>query len=282
MTGTPTAQAALTGAAAPTPTAFPDVRTTTMRLTNLADHLRLWGLDVHEEPGWKTRGNPFPAKPAVVVAHHTATARSQTSDYPSLRVVRDGRSDLPGPLSQLGLGYSGKVYVIASGIANHAGKGAWRGVDSSAKTVGIEAESPGDGTWTAAQRRTYPLLCAALCDLLSSPASLVCGHREWALPAGRKIDPTGIDLNQLRSQTAVRLQTGPAKPPSPTPAKDDDMQIIRTCPGAVTRYFTAAGVVSISDSDVAVLRKHGVPVENVAAKSDYAALVAIHERLMGK
>lgn len=210
-----------------------------MRLSNLADHLRAWGLDVVEVEGWKTRGKPFPAAPRVVVAHHTATKRSATKDYPSLAVVRDGRSDLPGPLSQLGIGYSGKVYVIASGVSNHAGKGAWQGISvGNSKSVGIEAESPGDGTWTDAQRKTYPLLCAALCDLLGSPASLVCGHKESALPQGRKVDPAGIHLGQLRSQTAALLRRGKPKPkPAPAPTfPPEEARMIVKFEGSGTFY----------------------------------------------
>ena len=176
---------------------------------DLPDQLRRWGLDVVEVDGWQARGVPFTVRPVIVVAHHTATSARAAGDYPSLGIVRDGREGLAGPLSQFGLGRSGRVYVIASGKANHAGAGAWDGISTSTMTVGIEAESPGDGTWTDEQRRAYPLLAAAVCAYLGTPARRVCGHREWALPAGRKPDPTGIDLTAFRAAVAGHLHAGP-------------------------------------------------------------------------
>lgn len=203
-----------------------------MRLLDLPDWLKWWGLEHELVRGWQTRGLDFPATPSVVIWHHTATPRTAPGDYPSLRVVRDGRSDLPGPLSQVGLGRSGKVYVVAAGKANHAGRGRWRNVELSSRTVGIEAESPGDGSWTPAQRWVYPLLAAALHDGLNSPATLSCGHWEWALPAGRKVDPRGIDMNAMRRTVDRRLTVGPprtnpipAQPP-PIVLEDDMLQLI--------------------------------------------------------
>lgn len=209
-----------------------------MRLTGLADHLRNWGFDVVEEPGWKTRGAHFDAMPQVVVCHHTGTKRSTVKDYPSLAVVRDGRtkpdgSRLPGPLSQLGLGYSGKVYVIAAGKANHAGEGEWRGIDvGNSRSVGIEAESPGDGTWTPKQREVYPRLAACVAAYLEQPADNICAHRESAKPPGRKPDPVGIDMPRLRAAAAGWLERGgrpPTAPQPPAPTTQEDAMYIIEC-----------------------------------------------------
>jgi hypothetical protein len=258
-----------------------------MRLTGLVDHLRSWGFDVVEVAGWKTRGVDFPAKPQVVVCHHTGTPPSTTKDYPSLVTVRDGREDLSGPLSQLGLGYSGTVYVIAAGVAHHAGKGSWRGINvGNERSVGIEAESPGDGTWTPKQREVYPRLAACVADYLEQPATNICAHRESALPAGRKPDPVGIDMPKLRAAADGWIKRG-GKPPTPKPAptptnpEDDDMiGKIYTCTGRSTRYFTAGGVTKVDAAEVKILRARGVPVEAISSQADFGVLVAIHERLM--
>lgn len=192
---------------------------------NTPEILKSWGLKVVEVDGWENRGvkDPkgapqfFPATPKVIVNHHTGTPASRKGDYPTLNVVRDGRSDLPGPLSQFGGGRDGTIYVIAAGKANHAGKGAWKDVNESIKTVGIEWENPGDSKWTAAQKAAMPLLNAALVEILHTDAAHVCGHREWALPAGRKDDPAGIDLNDLRKRTAAAKKPAPKAAEKPLP-----------------------------------------------------------------
>jgi hypothetical protein len=199
-----------------------------VRLTGLADALRRWKLDVEEVPGWEKLGKDFPSMPEVVLAHHTGTPATAKGDYPSLNVVRNGRSDLPGPLSQVGIGRSGKVYVIAAGKCNHAGEGSWLGINvGNYKSVGIEAESPGGGEWTAEQRRVYPIVCAALCELLDTPATHVAGHRETALPLGRKPDPRGIDLVKLRAKVAALLAAGPEPEPTPPapPVEQEDEEV---------------------------------------------------------
>ena len=194
-----------------------------MRLTGLPDKLRQWGLNVVEVPGWETRGVDFPKMPSVVVCHHTGTPLRPGKDLPTQRVLVEGRSDLPGPLCQVGLGYSGTVYVIAAGKANHAGKGHWNGhTVGNTDSVGIEAESPGDGTWTQAQRLAYPRVCAALHDLLGTGASLTCAHRESAEPHGRKDDPVGIDMDLLRGQVAHLLKQGPPRTAHQTTAPEGD------------------------------------------------------------
>lgn len=178
--------------------------------TGIVQHLRAWGLTVTETSGWQTRGADFPAQPLVIVDHHTGTPDSAKGDYPTLNVVINGRSDLQGPLCQFGLGRSGTVYLIAAGKANHAGKGAWDGVNvGNSRSVGVEAESAGGGRWTRQQLEAYPILNAALCAFFTIPARRVCAHRESALPHGRKDDPVGIDMDVMRAKVAQLLTKQP-------------------------------------------------------------------------
>ncbi len=171
-----------------------------MRLLNLAERLRDAGVETVEVQGWRTRGRAFEQTPQVVVGHHTASNRNGGA-MPSLNILIHGRSDLPGPLCQIGLSRRGVAYVIASGKANHAGPGQWRHIETSSLTVGIEAENDGIGEpWPAHQLAAYDLCAAVLLDTLDQPASMYCGHKEWALPVGRKIDPHGIDLDQQRGR----------------------------------------------------------------------------------
>nr|WP_225957984.1 N-acetylmuramoyl-L-alanine amidase [Amycolatopsis lexingtonensis] len=138
-----------------------------------------------------------------VVGHHTATADSAPGDYPSLDIVTNGRADLAGPLCNLGLGRGGTVYVVAAGCAYHAGASRWLDfLDINDEFLGIEAESAGAGGWTDAQRDAYPKLVAALLRYMSRGVERYAGHKDVCLPAGRKIDPVGIDTGWLRERAA--------------------------------------------------------------------------------
>ena len=176
-----------------------------MRALWLPDALRKWGLDPILVPGWETRGKPL-WDVQVVIGHHTGGA--STGAYPSLAVVRDGRADLPGPLSQIGLGRDCRPRVIASGKANHAGRGAWAGISDSSRTLGIEAENNGRQPWPDDMVAAYHLTVAALLDGAGLPSTRFCGHREWALPKGRKPDPHTLDLDDFRSAVARLLTHG--------------------------------------------------------------------------
>lgn len=187
-----------------------------MWLSDLADACRASGLPVAEETGWRARGHGPMVAARGIICHHTAGIR--TGNYPSLRVVRDGRPGLPGPLAHLGLARDGTIIVIAAGLAYHAGTGSWPGLSGNSDCIGIEAESVGDGTdWTPAQRAAWPRLCAALARHYGIPARNVIAHREWA--PGRKIDPAGIDMPALRAS----LTTAGSRLPTLDPSEEDDM-----------------------------------------------------------
>lgn len=178
----------------------------------LPQALKAEGVKVVEVAGWATRGKTI-NPPKVVVAHHTAT-RPTTSDATVVRLLVDGRPDLPGPLCHVGLGRDGTAYVVAAGKANHAGTGAWQGVTGSVNTFGIEAFNDGLGEpWPAVQLDAYDRIVAAVLRHEGRDASWLCAHREWALPAGRKTDPRGIDMDQMRARVQTLL--------NPTEETDD-------------------------------------------------------------
>ncbi|MGH3986341.1 MAG: peptidoglycan recognition protein family protein [Pseudonocardiaceae bacterium] len=166
----------------------------------LADAARLTGYPVVETPGWRSRGHgPMRAVEGVVMHH---TANPQPGNYPSLRIVRDGRAGLAGPLAQLGLGRDGTVYIIAAGLSYHGGASSWAGFhDLNDEFLGIEAESAGTrDDWTTAQRDAYPRLVAALLHYMRRGADRVGLHREVCRPAGRKIDAAYWDGSQTRAR----------------------------------------------------------------------------------
>lgn len=182
-------------------------------LTWLADVLRAAGLKVVETEGWKSRGRGDMGSVKGVVCHHTGTPRS-SGNMPTLNVLIEGRSDLAGPLSQLGLGYDGTYYCVGAGLCNHAGPGGWRGLSGNGNVIGIEAENPGDGQWPAVQVEAYIRGVAAICKHLGISSSMVCGHKEWT---SRKDDPAGIDMGDFRQKVQQLLDGGSIQPLPDTP-----------------------------------------------------------------
>lgn len=175
-------------------------------LTDLADILRNAGLTVEEVEGWKTRGHGVMTSVKGILAHHTAGAA--TGDFPSLRIVRDGRPDLSGPLSQLGLGRSGKWYVIAAGKSYHAGATIDDSIFGNSNAIGIEAEATGvpstnvgHANWPEVQYQSYIRGVKALQAAYGIPAARVLGHKEAAVPAGRKPDPN-FSMAEFRAALA--------------------------------------------------------------------------------
>jgi hypothetical protein len=174
----------------------------------LADAARTTGYPVVEVTGWRTRGHGGMRVVEGVVGHHTGTPDRAAGDYPSLGIVTNGRSDLAGPLCNLGLGRGGTIYIVAAGCAWHAGASRWAGfTDLNDEFLGIEAESAGTGVWSAAQLDAYPKLVAALLHYMSRGPERYAGHKDVCLPLGRKIDPIGVDSAWMR-QRAARILTG--------------------------------------------------------------------------
>ncbi|HKQ05832.1 MAG TPA: N-acetylmuramoyl-L-alanine amidase [Blastocatellia bacterium] len=171
----------------------------------LPDALKQAGLKVSTSFGWENRGRGDVGTIFGVICHHTAGPKS--GNMPSLNTLINGRSDLHGPLAQLGLGRDGTFYVIAAGRCNHAGRGIWRGLpNGNSNFIGIEAENTGlpDDPWPAVQLDAYQRGVAAILKHIGRGSEFCAGHKEYALPAGRKNDPS-FDMGPFRSSVAAIL-----------------------------------------------------------------------------
>ena len=192
-------------------------------LTWLPQVLLDGGLRVAEQPGWQNCGRGNVGTIKGVICHHTAGPK--TGNMPSLGIVTNGRSDLPGPLSQLCLGRDGTFFIVAAGRCNHAGAGNWQGFTSgNTNFIGIEAENTGHVSgpkadpWPAIQLDAYRRGVAAILKKIGANAIMCCGHKEYALPQGRKPDPN-FDMNDFRLQVSA-IMAGTAPHPSVIPATD--------------------------------------------------------------
>jgi len=178
------------------------------------------GLKVAEVPGWQDRGRAEMGTVLGVICHHTAGPMQ--GNMPTLRTLIEGRDDLPGPLSQLGLGRDGTFYVVAAGRCNHAGEGAWRGITTgNSSFIGIEAENNGAGEpWPATQMDAYQRGVAAILRFTQRPVEFCVGHKEWA--PHRKDDPS-FDMSVFRTAVGAVLAGQVPAPPlipavEPSPA----------------------------------------------------------------
>jgi len=187
----------------------------------LAQVLLEAGLKVAEQPGWRTRGRAEMGTVKGVMCHHTSGAAH--GNMPSLGVITDGRPDLAGPLAQLGLGRDGTYYVVAAGRCNHAGVGMWQGISTGNQNfIGIEAENTGTANdpWPAVQLDAYRRGVAAILKHIGANPIMCCGHKEYALPVGRKDDPS-FNMLDFRTQVASIL-AGTAPDPTIIPSVDGD------------------------------------------------------------
>lgn len=220
-------------------------------LTDLADALRNAGIGVWESPGWRGRGHGPMSGVRGILIHHTAGGGS--NDW---RVVQNGRPGLSGPLAQMTFERNGGVRLLAAGQCWHSGNGTHPAVGGSVgnrRLIGIEGVSRGVGDdWTEAQRREYPRVAAALCRHYRLPASAVIGHKEYATPRGRKIDPHPWDMNHFRREVARHLRGGAPRPaPAPAPRRarlTEDHTMLITTGDDETRwvsYFFEPGTLSV-------------------------------------
>jgi len=176
-------------------------------LTWLASVLETAGLKVAPVAGWESRGRGDVGPTEGVICHHTAGPRHD--NMPSLKTLIEGRDTLPGPLAQLGLGRDGTYYVIAAGRCNHAGRGSWKGLTGgNTNFIGIEAENTGlpSDRWPDVQMDAYRHGVAAILRHIGRAADFCAGHKEFALPAGRKPDPS-FDMIAFRAGVAAILNS---------------------------------------------------------------------------
>lgn len=261
-------------------------------LTWLPAVLETAGLKVGRVDGWESRGRGDVGKILGVICHHTAGPKS--GNMPSLKTLIEGRSDLPGPLSQLGLGRDGTYYVIAAGRCNHAGRGSWQGLpNGNTNFIGIEAENTGrsdDSPWPNVQMDAYRRGVAAILQHIGQTSAFCAGHKEYALPAGRKSDP-GFDMNAFRMSVAA-IMDGTAPAPMLIPAVEPPIlagdapgrpTLRRGATGELVKQVQQKSGVAVADgifgakTEAAVRaaqRKHGLVPDGIVGPKTWAVLDA--------
>lgn len=222
-------------------------------------------LVVHE--GWKERGaGGLMGTIWGTMIHHTGNVNE------TVAVIRDGVQQpsgwLPGPLSQCLITPDGTCHLIAVGPCNHAGSGNWGTLTNGNRdSIGFECAYSGSGPWPQKQIITMRDATAAISKKIGKKAAdSVCGHKEYAKPQGRKVDPGNMDMNWFRAEVQKDLdgfvfpgEHPPiTEPPAPEPPKvkrfPDDwtdrelmLEILRQLRGPSLKGWSQLGGKSIVD-----------------------------------
>ncbi|MFI5859142.1 N-acetylmuramoyl-L-alanine amidase [Streptomyces parvulus] len=223
------------------------------------------GLIVVEVGDWRdhNRNSKGPWGPVNgVMIHHTVTkGAARTVD-----ICRNGYSGLPGPLCHGVITKDGRVHLVGYGRANHAGLGdddvlraviaeAKPPTDNEANTdgnrhfYGFECENLGDGRdpWPAAQVEAIVRVIAALCRAHGWSARSALRHLDWQ-PG--KVDPRGLDWDDVLARVAKRLGIKPSATSLPAPQRPvvDLSRLVaaaRSNPKASGQPVTYAGVKTV-------------------------------------
>lgn len=233
-------------------------------VTWLADVLRAGGCQVVEQPGWELRGLGPMGNVAGVLLHHTAGPPNATGT-PSLGIVLNGRADLRGPLSQMYLDRGGVFHVLAAGRCNHAGPGAWHGVTAgNTCLLGIEAENAGTGRdpWPDVQMMAYLKGVFAILKHLGRDSVWAIGHKEWALPHGRKCDPS-FDMGDFRAHLDAMQEGSAGSEPAVAEAHPVHAMLRKGAMG---------------DSVRELQEKLGVPADGNFGPATQSAVIAFQQR----
>lgn len=228
---------------------------TPLSATKALEVLRAEGLTVVETDGWKTRnrgqrGDGWGPVHGVLM-HHTVTSGTQSS----LDILRNGYSELPGPLCHGMIDKDGKVYMIGWGRTNHAGLGDPRvmdaviaekalpapryghsSMDGNARLYGFECVNLGNGKdhWPGVQVEAMVRASAALVRAHGwgkDGKTSALAHKEWQYGKPDPVGPGFPTMAVFRDRVAERLK----HPASWKPGTDDEP------PPAQATYTVKAG-----------------------------------------
>ncbi|MBQ1096346.1 N-acetylmuramoyl-L-alanine amidase [Streptomyces sp. b94] len=205
-----------------------------MSATSFLRALEGEGLDVVQVGDWRdhNRNHKGPFGPVHgVMIHHTVTRGAART----VEICRKGYSGLPGPLCHGVITKDGRVHLVGYGRANHAGLGdpdvlraviAERqlpgdneaSVDGNRHFYGFECENEGDGQdpWPDAQLEAIVRAITAVCRHHGWNARSALRHLDWQ-PG--KVDPRGVDWDDIEARVAKRLGKKPSSTPRPKPSR---------------------------------------------------------------
>lgn len=182
-----------------------------MKALWLADAFRDAGLVIHPYADWENRGRTTQGEfdPQAVMWHHTVT-KPTSPDADIDAFLARGRSDLPGPLCNWSTNRDGSVSIIAAGVANHAGSGYFRGLTHNREFFGDEMKNLGTSVepWPERQLESARLAAAVALNEIGKDHTWLTFHKNYALPAGRKVDPHTLRISDEQTNVQAILEGG--------------------------------------------------------------------------
>lgn len=180
----------------------------------LADAYRgVKGIRLEVYPGWETRGKAI-AKHIGVIDHHTGPSRV----YDGILKYMAVNSSI-APLCNISssdpnrTGGICRVTVVASGKANHAGRGylPWTGSNGgNVRALGWEGQNDGDEDWHPLHLEAVAIGNAALLSFMGSGVNKLADHKTYA--PRRKVDRYGVDIEDWRKRVASIMENGAGQP----------------------------------------------------------------------
>lgn len=180
-----------------------------MSMREWPDALRAGGVRVVVHPEVNTLPNLGELRDTNLLMHHDA---SPFGDSPGALVwmIRNWRK----ASAQCWIDRAGTWHFISFGVAYHAGAVndvRW----SNPRAAGTETDHTTGESWPAAQLDSVITGYALILKHEGKSVDAISFHKNVAVPAGRKQDPDGLDLNTFREAVARRMQQRFAPLPNP-------------------------------------------------------------------
>lgn len=203
---------------------------------------RALGITVNETAGWRSRSHG-PLLDLNVVQHHDASPAGDSPGGLTWMVSNYARSS-----AQLRVNRQGVLEVVGSGIAYHAGN-VNNPSFSNPRSVGIETDLTINETITAACLQTLRLVTALILARAGKTAAYMSMHKSVCVPAGRKVDPYGLDLaaERVAVQTLIDQIRGGAAPGTvtDTATQEDFLMALSQYDQELTRNCTVETVETV-------------------------------------
>lgn len=216
------------------------------------------------------------------MGHHIVSYQSQ-GPTSHLKLVKDGRSDLPGPLCNGYGGWDEVARIVCMGWANHAGMGGpWTtpsGVvpKNGGRPYWFGWEFEGginESEWTDSFRVFMARCLAGTLDWLGVDEESHIEHKTWA--PGRKSDRLGYTLNRARREIREEMDVALTRQSK----ADDGLETLapayeNAVASGMFTEFTQPGGVTYNDEFAAFLQRIGLqPGARLWTKKQITAMIA--------